>query len=150
MSEFSYVFRHIPGAENHWGDLRSRLRYVGGGAAESGEEVSVCVRSIAVVASTDVDCSFPSMGKIRDRQDIYTDGKAVLDSPLGSVVRRENGLYRVVYGGMQVYGCPPLKGRCRYAWWCALICKKLDTGEFVLQYTAWGVLCEGRYEGGCG
>ena len=34
------------------------------------------------------------------RQNIYTtDGKAVLDSPLGSVVRGENGLYRVDYGG---------------------------------------------------
>ena len=107
MSEFSYVIRHIPGAENHWGDLLSRLRSVGGGAADSGEEVPVCVRSIAVVAPTDADYSFPSMGEIRDRQDIYTDGKAVLDSPLGSVVRRENGLYRVDYGGMQVIWVPP-------------------------------------------
>ena len=41
------------------------------------------------------------------RQDIYTDGKEVLDSPLGSVVRCENGLYRVDYGGMQVIWVPP-------------------------------------------
>ena len=107
MSEFSYVIRHIPGAENHWGDFLSRLRSVGGGAADSGEEVPVYVRSIAVVAPTDADYSFPSMGEIRDRQDIYTDGKAVLDSPLGSVVRGENGLYRVDYGGMQVIWVPP-------------------------------------------
>ena len=40
------------------------------------------------------------------RQDIYTDGKAVLDSPLGSGVRGENGLYRVDYGGMQVIWVP--------------------------------------------
>ena len=41
------------------------------------------------------------------RQNINTDGKAVLDSPLGSVVRGENGLYRVDYGGMQVIWVPP-------------------------------------------
>ena len=107
MSEFSYVIRHIPGVENHWGDLLSRLRSVGGGATDSGEEVPVYVRSIAVVAPTDDDYSFPSMGEIRDRQEIYTDGKAVLDSPLGSVVRGENGLYRVDYGGVQIIWVPP-------------------------------------------
>ena len=107
MSEFSYVIRHIPGAEHHWGDLLSRLRSVGGRAADSGKEVPVCVRSIAVVVPTGADYSFPSMGEIRDRQDIYTDGKAVLDSPLGSVVRGENGLCRVDYGGMQVIWVPP-------------------------------------------
>ena len=97
--EFSYVIRHIPGAENRWGDLLSRLRSVGG-AADSDEEVPVCVRSTAVVAPTDTDYSFLSLGEIRDRQDIYTDCKAILDSQLGSVVRGENGLYRVNYGGM--------------------------------------------------
>ena len=50
------------------------------------------------------------------RQDICTDGKAVLDSPLDSVVHGENGLYRVDYGGMQVIWVrPPLRGRCRCA-----------------------------------
>ena len=107
MSEFLYVIRHIPGAENHWGDLGSRLRSVGGGAADSGEEVLVWVRSIAVVAPTDADYSLPSVGEIRDCQDIYTDGKAVLDSPLGSVVRGQNGLDSVDYGGMQVIWVPP-------------------------------------------
>ena len=41
------------------------------------------------------------------RQDIYTDGKAVLDSPLGRVVRGENGLQRVDCGGVQVIWVPP-------------------------------------------
>ena len=109
MSEFSYVIRHIPGAENHWGGFLSRLRSIGGGAADSGEEVPVCVRSIAVVAPTDADYSFPSMGEIRGRHGIYTDGKAVLDSPLGSVVRGEDGLYRADYGGMQLIWVPPAK-----------------------------------------
>ena len=77
MSELSYDIRHIPGAENNWGDFLSQLRSVGGGAADSREEVPVCVRSIAVVTPTDADYSFPSMGEIRDRQDIDTDGKAV-------------------------------------------------------------------------
>ena len=103
MSEFSYVIRHIPGVENHWRDLLSWLRSVGGGAPDSGQEVPVCARSIAVVAPRDADYPFSSMGEIWDRQGIYTtDGKGVLDSPLGSVVRYENGLYRVDYGGMQV------------------------------------------------
>ena len=68
----------------------------------------MCVRFIDVVAPTDADSSFPSMGGIRDRQGIYTaDGKALLHSPLGSVVRGENGLYRVDYGGMQVIWVSP-------------------------------------------
>ena len=87
--------------------MLSRLRSVAGGATDSGEEVPVYVRSIAVVAPTEDDYSFPSMGEIRDRQEIYTDGKAVLDSPLGSVVRGENGLYRVDYGGVQIIWVPP-------------------------------------------
>ena len=77
----SYVIRHIPGAKNYWGDLLSRLRSVCGGAAGSCEKVPVCVRSIAVVALADADYSFPSMGEIRDRQNIYTGDKGVLDSP---------------------------------------------------------------------
>ena len=62
---------------------------------------------LSLWCTTDVDYSFPSMGEIRDRQDIYTDGKAVLDSPLGSMMRGENRLYRVDYGGMQVIWVPP-------------------------------------------
>ena len=107
MSDFSCVIRHIPVAENHWRDLVSRLQSVGGGAADSGEEVPGCIRSIAVVAPTDADYSFPSLSKIRDRQDIYTDGKAVLDLPLGSVMRVENRLYCISYGGIQVIWVPP-------------------------------------------
>ena len=78
-----------------------------GGAADSGEEVPVCVRSISVAALADADYSFPSMGIIRDRQNIYTGGKAILDSSLGSVLHGENGLYRVDYGEMQVIWVPP-------------------------------------------
>ena len=87
--------------------MPSRLRSVGGEAADSAEEIPVCVRSIAVVVPTDADYSFPSMGIIRDHQDIYTDGKAVLDSPLEIVARGGNGSYRVDYGGMQVIWVPP-------------------------------------------
>ena len=36
----------------------------------------------AVVALADANYSFSSMGKIRDRQNIHTDGKAALDSLL--------------------------------------------------------------------
>ena len=45
--------------------------------------------------------------EVISRQDIYTDGKAVVDSPLGSVVRDENGLYRVDYEGIQMIWVPP-------------------------------------------
>ena len=106
MSEFPYVIHHIPGVENHCGDLLPRLRPVGGGAADSGKEVPVCVRFIAVVAPTDVDYSFPSMSETWDHQDSYTDGIAILDSTLGSVGRGENGLYRIDFGGMQVIWVP--------------------------------------------
>ena len=46
-----------------------------------------------VVAPTDADLVFPSMGKMRDHQDIYTGGNEALDSLLVSVVRGENRLY---------------------------------------------------------
>ena len=56
-SEFSYVIRHTPGAENHCGAVIfcRGCDLIGGGAADSGEEVPVCVRSIAMVAPTDAD-----------------------------------------------------------------------------------------------
>ena len=66
----------------------------------------MCVLSIAVVAPTDADYSFQSKDKVRHRHDIYTDGKAVLDSSPRSVVRTKNGLYRVDNGGMQVIWVP--------------------------------------------
>ena len=56
----------------------------------------------AVVAPTAADYSFPSMGEICDSQDIYTDGKAILNSALESGVHGENGLYRVGYREMLV------------------------------------------------
>ena len=86
----------------------------------------MCVRSIAVVAPTDADYSFPSMGEIRDHQDIYTDGKAVLDSPLGSVERGENGLYRVYYGGMQVIWVPPAERSLQV---CLMVCPPMQKAE---------------------
>ena len=61
----------------------------------------------AVVAPTDVDYSFSSLGKICDSQDIYTDGKAILNSALENVVHGENGLYRVGYREMQVIMVSP-------------------------------------------
>ena len=42
------------------------------------------------------------MAAIRGRQDVYAGENAVLDSPLESVKRGENGLYRVEYGGKEV------------------------------------------------
>ena len=98
MSEFSYVIRRILGAENHWGDLLSRLRSVGN-SADSSEEVPVCVWSNAVVAPTDANFYFPSTGEVRNRQDITINGKAGLDSPLGSVVRGETGCITSTTGG---------------------------------------------------
>jgi len=49
MGGFSYVIRHIPGRENHWGGMLSRLRYVDDEAADSGVEAPVCIRTIADV-----------------------------------------------------------------------------------------------------
>ena len=51
----------------------------------------------AVVAPTDADYSFSSMGKMCDSQDIYTDDKAILNSALENVVHAENGLYSLDY-----------------------------------------------------
>ena len=48
MSEFSYVIRHIPGAENYWSDLLSRLRSVGGGAADSMARSFRCVSGLSL------------------------------------------------------------------------------------------------------
>ena len=82
-----------------WGAVLSCLQPAGVGAADSGEEVRVWVRSIAVAAPTDADYSFSSMGEFPDRQVIYTDSLVVLDSALGRLVCGENGLYRIDHGG---------------------------------------------------
>ena len=98
MSELSYIIRHIPGGQNHWADLLSRLRSVGG-AVDSGEEIPVCVLSIAVVAPTYADYSFPNMGKIRNRQDIYIDGKAVWTRRLEGWCAVKTGCIASIMGG---------------------------------------------------
>ena len=78
------------------------------------------------------------MGEIRDRQDIYTDGEAVLDSPLGSVVRGENGLYRVDYGGVQVICVPPAKRSLQVRLMVCAHVQEAGHRAFVLQCTGLG------------
>ena len=48
------------------------------------------------------DFNMPSKGEIRDRQDAVAREEQMLDTPLGKVVRHEDGLYRAEYGGASV------------------------------------------------
>ena len=73
------------------------------------------VGSIAVVKPADAEYSFLNMG----RKSGYTDGNAVSHSPLRSVVRGKNGLYRLDCGGggggAVNMGAPLFRDRCTCA-----------------------------------
>ena len=61
---------------------------------------------IAVVASPTGDYQMSSKSKIKDRQDAMARGKDELATPLGSVTRGENGVYRVSCQGRMVLWVP--------------------------------------------
>ena len=54
---------------------------------------------IAVVAPPTGDYQMPSKGEIKDRQDAVARGQDEVATPLGTVTRGEDGLYRVSYQG---------------------------------------------------
>ena len=92
-----YVIQHIPRAENHWGDFLSRWRTLE-------DEGRPCVRAhaIAVVGPTMGDFNMLSNGETRDLQETVAREESVLDTPLGKVVRHEDGLHRAEYGRASV------------------------------------------------
>ena len=67
----------------------------------------VLAHAIAVVGPVMSDINMPSKGETRDRKDAVAHEKPVLDTPLGKVVRRDDGLYRAEYGGALVLWIPP-------------------------------------------
>ena len=91
MSLFNYVIQHISGEDNHWGDLLSRWR------ALDSEGLLVRANVIAVVAPPTCDYQMRSKGEIKDRQDPVARGQVEVATPLGTVSRGEDGLYRVSY-----------------------------------------------------
>ena len=96
MSQFNYVIQHIPGEDNHWGGLLSSWRVL------DSEGPLVCANVIAVVVSPTGDYQMPSKGEIKDRQDAVARGQVEVATPLGTVTRGEDGLYRVSYQGRMV------------------------------------------------
>ena len=99
-SQFNYVIQHIPGEDNHWGDLLSRWRVL------DSEGPLVRANVIAVVSPPTGDYQMPSKGDIKDRQDAVARGQIEVATPLGTVTRGEDGLYRVSYQGRMVLWVP--------------------------------------------
>ena len=100
MSQFNYVIQHIPREDNHWGDLLSRWRVL------DLEGPLVRANGIAVVAPPTGDYQMPSKGEIKDRQDAVARGQVEVATPLGTVARGEDVLYRVSYQGRMVVWVP--------------------------------------------
>ena len=100
MSQFNYVIQHIPGEDHHWGDLLSRWRVL------DSEGPLVRANVIAVVAPPTGDYQKPSKGEIKDRQDVVARSHVEVATPLGTVTRGEDGLYRVSYQGRMVLWVP--------------------------------------------
>ena len=100
MSQFNYVIQHIPGEDDHWGDRLSRWRVL------DSEDPLVRENVIAVVAPPTGDYQMSSKGKIKDRHDAVTRGQVEVATPLGTVTRSEDGLYRVSYQGRMVLWVP--------------------------------------------
>ena len=61
---------------------------------------------IAVAAPPTGDYQMPSKGEIKDRQDAVARGQVEVATPLGTVTRGEDGLYRVSYQGIMVFWVP--------------------------------------------
>ena len=100
MSQFKYVIQHIPGEDNHWGDPFSRWRVL------DSEGLLVRANVVAVVAPPTGDYQMPSKGELKDRQDAVARGQVEVATPLGTVTRGEDGLYRVSYQGRLVLWVP--------------------------------------------
>ncbi|CAN0217617.1 unnamed protein product [Ascophyllum nodosum] len=100
MSQFNYGIRHIPGGDNHWGDLLSRWRVL------DSKGPLVRANVIAVVTPPTGDHQMPSRDEIKDRQDAMARGHVEVATPLGTVTRGEDGLYRVSYQGKMVLCVP--------------------------------------------
>ena len=94
------VIQHIPGEDNHWGDLLSRWRML------DSEGPLVRANVIAVAAPPTGDYQVPSKGEIKDRQDAVARGQVEVATPLGTVTRGEDGVYRVSYQGRMVMWVP--------------------------------------------
>ena len=93
MSQFNYVIQHIHGEDNRWGDLLSRWRVL------DSEGLLVRANVIVVVAPPTGDYQMPSKGEIKDSQDAVARGQVEVTTPLGTVTRGEDGLYRMSYQG---------------------------------------------------
>ena len=91
MSQFNYMIQHIPREDNRWGDLLSRLRVL------DSEGSLVRANVIAVVAPPTADYQMPSKSASKDKQDAVTCGQLEVATPLGTVTREEDGVYRVLY-----------------------------------------------------
>ena len=91
MNQFNYVIHHILGEDNHWGDLLSRWRVL------DSEGSLVRANVIAVVAPPTGDYKMPSKSEIENRHNAVARGQVEVATPLGTVTRREDALYRVSY-----------------------------------------------------
>ena len=100
INQFSYVIHHIPGEDNHLGDLLSRWRVL------DSEGPLVRANVIAVVAPPTGDYEMPSKSEIKNRHDKVARGQVDVATPLGTVTRREDALYRVSYQGRVVLWDP--------------------------------------------
>ena len=100
MSQINYGIQHIPGEDNHSGDLLSRWRVL------DSEGPLVRVNVIAVVAPPTGDYQMPSKSEIKDRQNAVARGQVQVATPLGTVIRGEDRVYCVSYQGRMVLWVP--------------------------------------------
>ena len=95
MNQFNYVIQHIPGENDHWGDLLSRWRVLD-------SESLVRANVIASIAPPTGDYQMPSNREMKDRQDVVARGQVEVATPLGTMTRGEDGMYRVSYQSRMV------------------------------------------------
>ena len=100
MSQFNYAIQRIPEEDIHWGDRLSRWRVL------DWEGPLVRANVIAVAAPSTGDYPMPSKGEVKDRHDAVARGQVEVATPLGTMIRGEDGLYRVSYQGRMVLWIP--------------------------------------------
>ena len=90
MSQFNYVIQHIFEEDNHWGGLLLRWRVLD-------SECPLERANIILVAAPIGDYQMPSKSEIKDRQDAVARGLLEVATPLGTVTRGKDGVYRDSY-----------------------------------------------------
>ena len=96
LGQYRFTVVHIPGVENNWGDLLSRMRP---------KQPVTSLRATAVYFDRSMDHPLPTKQAIRETQAVLLDQPEV-ETSAGLARRGSDGAYRVMVNGEPVFWIP--------------------------------------------